>query len=123
MKKSTSVLRQAIVSHLVERLKVSYHLDWIADTLAGDQVSDREIDAALAFRSDSELSELRSALTRLENGTYGHCLNCRRPIRQALLKNDPARRICPECESEFSRIHQAPVDEAALLSIALSHHR
>jgi len=100
MIKSTSVRRRAILSHLFDHLKSSYDIELPRETLAGGLMSDRDIDAVLAFKSDAELDELRSALSRLENGTYGFCLRCRHQMSSSLLTHDPARRICPQCERE-----------------------
>ena len=46
-----------------------------AEQFVQDQISDREIDALLAFKSDARIDELRSALNRLEAGSYGY-LSC-----------------------------------------------
>lgn len=66
-----------------------------------EQIFEWEIDGILAFKSDSRLDELRGALERLENGTYGTCIGCKRQIRQADLDKDLTRRVCDRCEREF----------------------
>jgi RNA polymerase-binding transcription factor DksA len=62
----------------------------------------REIHALMAFRNDPILEELRGALSRVDNGTFGICLGCKRTMAPALLTNDPMRRFCFECEGKLN---------------------
>jgi RNA polymerase-binding transcription factor DksA len=70
-----------------------------------------ELNALLAFRSDSKLEELRCALTRLDNDRFGICIGCKTLIEGSLLLNDPGRRICLRCEGELSK----PVRDASVV--------
>lgn len=62
----------------------------------------RRIDSLLAFKSDSYLEQLRAALDRLEDGTFGVCLNCKKQIDTLSLDADPTCRICERCELAYS---------------------
>lgn len=50
-------------------------------------------------RRHLELSRIDAALERLEEGTYGDCLQCDEPIGVARLLNDPATPLCIDCAS------------------------
>jgi DnaK suppressor protein len=62
---------------------------------AGDaSVADLEIDGASAERARDadELRDIREALTRIESGTYGICLECGEPIARERLRAFPSAR-------------------------------
>jgi hypothetical protein len=47
-------------------------------------------------RIDAELGEVEDALRRLEEGTYGRCDVCGRPLDDDQLEAMPTARLCPE---------------------------
>jgi RNA polymerase-binding protein DksA len=53
--------------------------------------------AGLDDRSLREITEIHSALQRLIDGTYGHCLDCGRAIPLARLRAVPTAAFCVEC--------------------------
>lgn len=55
--------------------------------------------AALAGQLQEALGEVEAALSRLAEGTYGHCEACGKPIGQARLEAKPAARRCINCAS------------------------
>jgi DnaK suppressor protein len=64
----------------------------LADT-ATDTV-DREIDSTLEENAGQVLAEIDAALQRIEDGTYGTCGACGRPIGEARLEALPWARLC-----------------------------
>ena len=48
-------------------------------------------------RRQQELVHIDEALSRLENGTYGDCLECDEPIAKKRLAFDPSARLCIDC--------------------------
>jgi RNA polymerase-binding transcription factor DksA len=104
MKKSKRMMRRSVLQCLYAHLQDAYGLEAQADQFVQDLVSDRELDALLAFKSDARIDELRSALDRLESGSYGTCLACKNAVDQLLLDADPARRLCGGCELLYSHI-------------------
>ncbi len=99
-------MRRVILSNLFEYLKLNYDFERPADSFVSGQISDREIDIVLSYKSDHRLGELREALARVESGTYGYCIGCKRPLSRADLEEDPAKRICLACEESFKMCHQ-----------------
>lgn len=48
-------------------------------------------------RRDIELVRIKSALERIEQGSYGECLKCQELIAIARLENDPSATLCITC--------------------------
>jgi RNA polymerase-binding protein DksA len=59
----------------------------------------------LAMRQNTErlLSQVERALARFEDGTYGLCGNCGRPIDPARLEALPYAQLCLDCQSRQER--------------------
>ena len=101
---STNIIRRTILNKLNQHLQENYEISLTREEMRGDRSSLHQLDAVLAFKSDSRLEELRSALSRLEGGTYGICISCKRDIPEETLKVDPAQRLCSACERRFSHV-------------------
>jgi len=102
VQKGNRTLQRAVLSKLFEHLHEYYGVDSGTEPLAEGQLTRHQLDALLAFKSDPQLDELRSALERLEHGTYGVCIGCKHEIGQEALETDPVRRICSGCEQHLS---------------------
>ena len=102
MQRSERAMRLVIVSHLFEHLRRAYQIEWPRKAFKNGQISDGEIDALLAFKTDPKLDSLRGALVRLKERTFGLCLNCKQEIVQRLLDLDPGRRLCTGCEHRLN---------------------
>jgi len=94
--------RRVILKSLFEYLKLNYDFERPEEGIESGQLADHEVDAALSYKSDSRLGELRQALERVENGTYGVCICCKRALSGVELAEDPAKRMCPSCEASLS---------------------
>ncbi|GEM_PF-1054280 len=104
MMKSKRVLRKAILVRLYDHLLDGYGIEWPRESFVNGQLALGEIDALLAFKSDQRIDELRSALERLEEGSFGMCIACKGDIGQDLLEVDPAMRLCQQCERLYSHM-------------------
>ena len=84
-----------------------------------DQVTSSEIKAA-AFQESTiaaqMLSQVRTALERIADGTYGTCLDCGQPIEPARLEAIPWAQYCRAHQEKHDRAaaEQANVDQAPL---------
>ena len=96
-------MRRAVLYRMFDLLEQTYGIDVNREEFVGEGVSLHGIDAALAFKSDPRLEELRGALERIDDGSFGVCLGCRSPISWRLLDEEPARRMCEKCEKEYNR--------------------
>ena len=55
---------------------------------------DRELDYSLEENSETVLREIDAALQRIEDGTYGVCERCGKPIEEERLEAIPWTRLC-----------------------------
>ena len=69
----------------------------------GTETFDRERDLSILEQVEAELADVEHALERLENGTYGTCEACGRPIDEARLEAQPATRFCVEDQAAAER--------------------
>ena len=101
MKKSRRLIRRQILSRMYDFLQDQYAIFYSRETFLNGELTIHDLDALLAFKSDSQLEELRNALDRIEDGSYGICISCKAPINQHILDRDPVQRICIECERKI----------------------
>lgn len=104
MQRSERAMRLVIISHLFEHLRKAYQLEWPRKAFRNGRISDCELDALLAFKTDPKLDSLRGALVRLRDNTFGFCLGCKREIVQRVLDLDPSRRLCSGCERRLNHL-------------------
>ena len=55
---------------------------------------------ASGHRRDANLRRIAAALQRLDDGSYGICLECDEPINPKRLDFDPATPLCINCASD-----------------------
>ncbi|MGV8804888.1 MAG: TraR/DksA family transcriptional regulator [Polaromonas sp.] len=67
--------------------------------------SEREMEFALNERETGELAVIDAALTRIEAGTYGQCIDCGCPIAEARLQASPEVPRCIRCQEKFEQSH------------------
>lgn len=73
----------------------SYHM---ADL--GTDAQEREKKFMLAHKSGRFLHHIDEALHRIEDGTYGKCHICDKPINKPRLEAVPHARMCIKCKEE-----------------------
>jgi RNA polymerase-binding protein DksA len=59
---------------------------------------DRELDYTLEENAEHVLSEIDSALGRIDDGSYGECTNCSREIPPERLEARPWATLCIDCQ-------------------------
>ena len=72
------------------------------DADSSEQAVDLADDEALEGLDEvlhSEIRQIRMALLRIGNGTYGNCANCGKPIARARLAARPIATRCIDCAS------------------------
>lgn len=70
--------------------------DHMADQ--GSATFEREFDMTLEENERFELDELRAALKRFDDGTYGTCTRCGTDIQTERLEAVPTARLCMPCK-------------------------
>lgn len=85
-----------------------------AGTLPVDEVETSPLDRATvrllndltreaADHHSAEMRQLRQALARFEDGTYGSCEECGQPIGASRLLARPEARLCIDCQTRAER--------------------
>ena len=104
MKTDLKIVRQMLESKLTDAqptrgLRESIHVQQVADPIdIIQQASERDL-AVHSLNSDSTLARrLRLALDRLEDGSYGVCLECGEDIAPKRLKALPWAELCIKCQ-------------------------
>jgi RNA polymerase-binding transcription factor DksA len=67
---------------------------------SGQVTAERGEVEALAGTLRETLQDIDAALGKIEQGTYGLCESCGRPIAEARLEAMPAARLCIACASK-----------------------
>jgi DnaK suppressor protein len=70
---------------------------------AGAKTFQREYDLALTQNARDLLEQTERALARMDDGTYGRCQSCGKPIGKARLKAFPRATLCVECKQREER--------------------
>ena len=73
----------------------------LADTAT--ETYDRELDYTLEENSEHVLADIHAALKRIEEGTYGICTNCGKPIAVERLEALPWATLCIDCKRDGER--------------------
>lgn len=106
MIKSKRVMRRQILSKLYDLLQEQSPVFYARETFVNGELSLHDLDAIFAFKYSSHLEELRHALDRLDEGTFGICLSCKSAIAQEALDDDPTQRICAACEQKYVHVRE-----------------
>ena len=70
---------------------------------AASQVFEQQRDLALRDRNQQHLEQVEAALQRLDEGTFGNCVRCGRPIPPERLDAIPWAAHCIDCQRIVGR--------------------
>ena len=104
---SLSTLKSEIVDNLIassedfKEIMEGMDSKDIAD-IASDDI-DRKMIEAIGTQELKRLKLIESALTRIKQGKYGHCIKCSHRIPQDRLIAIPYALMCIECKTEDER--------------------
>ena len=100
----------AIKAQLVkERADILGRAEAPAEIARGDEADlsvmaeNKERELWLANDAKQRLELINKALTRIENGTYGKCINCGKPIPEERLSALPLTLYDVECQSKLEK--------------------
>lgn len=101
----------SMLEELDDRLsKITDDVKHIEKPLAQDfseqavETENDEVLDALGNSARDEVEKIKQAISRIDAGTYGICLNCGEPIRKERLAALPYARLCIHC-AERSEHH------------------
>lgn len=66
----------------------------------------RSVALDLATRQSQLIQDIDDALSRIENGTYGQCVRCGKPLDEERLKAMPTAKYSPECQAAIETAQQ-----------------
>lgn len=69
---------------------------------------EREKDLSILESTDEQLRDIELAFARIEDGSYGSCEVCGRPIGEERLRARPAARLCIDHQREAEQSPDAP---------------
>jgi len=72
---------------------------------SGTQTFERERDLSLSNNVKDLLEKVEAALRKIEQGTYGICDICKKPIPEERLKALPYATLCVECKQKEEKRH------------------
>jgi RNA polymerase-binding protein DksA len=70
---------------------------------AGTKRFEREQEISLANNRRDLLNQVEHAVVRLDEGTYGRCESCGRPVGKLRLQAFPSATLCRECKQREER--------------------
>ena len=83
--------------------EIEGNLRELADPNFAEQATEAEADEVLESLETSalsEISQINAALVRIENGTYGVCATCGKPVDEKRLEAVPHTAQCISCASQ-----------------------
>ena len=107
MEAALNALRSEIVDNLIassedfKEIMEGIEPKDIADIASDD--TDRKMIEAIGTQKVKSLKLIESAITRIKQGKYGHCIKCGKRIPQDRLIAIPYALMCIECKSEEER--------------------
>jgi DnaK suppressor protein len=70
---------------------------------AGSELFEREKNLTVRMTLEASLREVHDALRKVDEGTYGQCETCGKPIAEKRLRALPAATHCIECQAKLER--------------------
>lgn len=71
---------------------------------AGTDANDRDTALRLASGEAEMLRQVDEALVRIEDGSYGICVDCEKPIPVKRLEVYPSAQRCVQCKSAYEKL-------------------
>jgi RNA polymerase-binding protein DksA len=97
-------LRQRVCAKVNTALQnVKHHNEAETGTEIGANVFDKFLALERAGNTQDLLTRIDEALARMNDGTYGLCLMCGRPIRRVRLEVQPFSKHCIKCQEELEK--------------------
>lgn len=85
------------VKQIIETMETKDSIDFASDTIDGTLLE------TLSTKDLNRIKLIDNALTRIEQGKYGLCVKCGKPIAEARLEAIPYALMCIDCKSAEER--------------------
>lgn len=93
-------------SEIIEKMKIQSEYENINERDIGDEIDDvvqtveKELKFDISATEKNILNEIELALKKIEEGRYGICELCKKPIEPKRLMAIPYSRYCIECQKK-----------------------
>ena len=95
--------RARLVAEVGEAIVAPGQMTYGSQAAAASQVFEQQRDLALRDRSTAQLALVEDALARLDDGSFGACVRCGKPIAAARLEALPWAATCIDCQRDLDR--------------------
>ena len=95
--------RARLLAELGEAIIAPGQMTYGSQAAAATQVFEQQRDLALRERATHQLELVDEALARLDDGTFGACRRCGKPIAEPRLEALPWAAYCIECQRQVDR--------------------
>ena len=95
--------RARLVEEVGETIIAPEQMTYGSQAAAATQVFEQQRDLALRDRAVAQLVLVDAAVARLEDGTFGTCVRCGKPIAAARLEALPWAAYCIDCQRIVDR--------------------
>ena len=95
--------RDRLRGQVAEGIQAPEAMTYGSQAAAASQVFEQQRDLALRDRNEQHLAQVEEALQRLDEGTFGWCSTCGRPIAPERLEAIPWAAHCIDCQRRVGR--------------------
>jgi DnaK suppressor protein len=95
--------RDRLRGQVAEGIQAPDAMTYGSQAAAASQVFEQQRDLALRERNEQHLAQVEAALRRLDEGTFGNCTTCGRPIAPERLEAIPWAAHCIDCQRRVGR--------------------
>jgi DnaK suppressor protein len=95
--------RGRLLAELGEPIENPAQMTYGSQAAAASQVFEQQRDLALRERSRGALAQVEAALRAIDDGTYGTCVSCGKPIARERLEAIPWVSTCIDCARKATR--------------------
>lgn len=95
--------RARLVQEVGETIIAPGQMTYGSQAAAATQVFEQQRDLALRDRALAQMALVDAALARLDEGTFGTCVRCGKPISAARLEALPWAAYCIDCQRIIDR--------------------
>ncbi len=95
--------RARLLEEIGEAITMPDQMTYGSQAAAATQVFEQERELAMRERANLHLVAVDGALSRLDDGSYGTCVRCSRPIAAERLEALPWAAHCIECQTIVDR--------------------
>jgi RNA polymerase-binding protein DksA len=95
--------RARLLDEIEETIVAPGPMTYGSQAAAATQVFEQQRDLALRDRARQHLELVDAALGRLDDGTFGTCQRCKRPIATERLEALPWAAHCIDCQRDIAR--------------------